>query len=139
MARTTSAAVEAIIEVDVTISLTPFIEAANNIVSAVCDTADTSYDATDLEIIERWLSAHIYTNRDPRAFEESVGRGAASEKTQSKVDLGFDTSHYGQTAMRLDREGGLAALNAQAKKGTGATGSVTWLGKTKVEVQSELD
>jgi len=138
MARTTSAAVSLIIETDVTISLTSFIEAANALVTQCCASSDT-YTAANLELIERWLSAHIYTNRDPRAFEESVGRGAASQKTQSRVDLGFDTSHYGQTAMRLDWEGGLSALNEQVKKGKSPTASVTWLGKTKAEVQADLN
>ena len=126
MARTTSAAVALIIEVDTSISLTPFIEVANALVTECCSTVATYTDAR-LELIERWLSAHCYTVRDMRA--ESEKAGDISEKKQSKVDLGFDTSHYGQMAMRLDTAGGLANLNAASKKsGTIAVG-LSWLGE----------
>ena len=122
--RTTSAAVTLIIEVDATISLTPFIETANALVTEHCSTDD--YDATRLELIERWLSAHMYTIRDMRAESEKID--TASQKKQSAVDIGFDTSHYGQMAMRLDTAGGLSQLNEQMKKGTSQIVSATWLG-----------
>ena len=122
--RTTSAAVALLIEIDDDISLTSFIETANALVTECCSTDD--YDATRLELIERWLSAHVYTIRDMRASEERVG--TVSERKQSMVGLGFDTSHYGQMAMRLDTKGGLAALNAQMKKGTGQAVQISWLG-----------
>ena len=124
MARTTSILVGGIIEVDANITLTPFIEAANELVTECC--SSSGYTALRLAQIEKWLSAHLYTVRDPRA--ESEKAGSVSEKFQSKVDLGFDTSHYGQMAMRLDTEGGLAALNERIKKGKRATVGVTWLG-----------
>lgn len=130
--RTTAAAVELIIEVDANISLTPFIEVASNIVDDCCSDS-TTYTAAKLELIERWLSAHFYTVRDMRAERESPGRGV-EEKFQSKVDLGFDTSHYGQMAMRIDTEGNLGALNNRIKKGgLGAVG-VTYLGTEKSEL-----
>jgi len=125
MARTTSEEVALIIEVDGSISLTPFIEAANALVTEKCSTDD--YDATRLELIERWLSAHFYAIRDARPTNERAGSVGASY--QSKVDLGFDVTHYGQMAMRLDTAGGLAALNAEAKKGGSRTAMVTWAGK----------
>ena len=125
MARTTSEEVALIIEVDGSISLTPFIEAANALVTEKCSTDD--YDATRLELIERWLSAHFYAIRDARPTNERAGSVGASY--QSKVDLGFDVTHYGQMAMRLDTAGGLAALNAEAKKGGSRTATVTWAGK----------
>jgi len=130
MARTTPTLVGGIIEWDSDstkasyIALTPFIDAANELVTECCGSND--YTITRLELIERWLSAHFFTVRDPRA--ESEKAGSVSEKFQSKVDLGFDTSHYGQMAMRLDTEGGLAALNEQIKKGKKVTVGVTWLG-----------
>ena len=123
--RTTSVAVGLIIEVDASISLTSFIEAANALVMEVCSTDD--YDATRLELIERWLSAHFYAIREARPTNERAGSVGASY--QSKVDLGFDVTHYGQMAMRLDTAGGLAALNAEAKKGGSRTATVTWAGK----------
>jgi len=125
MARTTSAAVALIIEVDTSISLTSFIEVANAFVTECCGSVST-YNATRLELIERWLSAHCYTVRDMRAEMEKADE--VSEKKQSKVDLGFDTSHYGQMAMRLDTAGGLAALNVNIKKGRTNVLGITWLG-----------
>lgn len=131
MARTTSAAVALIIEVDDDISLAPFIEIANAFVTECCSTDD--YDATRLELIERWLAAHCYTVRDMRA--EAEGAKGMTEKKQSKVDLGFDSSHYGQTAMRLDTAGGLAALNEQTKRGRRALIDVSWLGTEDVKIE----
>lgn len=124
MARTTAIAVGGIIEIDATISLSPFIEIATVLVTERCSTDD--YDAARLELIERWLSAHFYTVREMRA--ESEKAADVTEKKQSKVDLGFDTSHYGQTAMRLDTAGGLASLNTQMKGKGASPVFVTWLG-----------
>lgn len=125
MARTSAVAVQGIIEHDATISLTPFIEAANALVTQYCGSS-ANYTAANLELIERWLSAHVYTIRDMRAEREKAGD--VSEKKQSKVDLGFDTSHYGQMAMRLDWEGGLAGLNSRIKSGLRSAAGVTYLG-----------
>ena len=134
MARTTDASVGGIIEVDSSISLTPFISIANELVTECCGSVTPAYSTTRLELIERWLAAHFYTNRDGRAFREKAG--SVSKEKQSKVDLGFDTSHYGQTAMRLDTLGGLASLNEQSKKGGNQPVSATWLGS---EDESNID
>lgn len=131
--RTTYEAVSGIIELDASIvpdsaSLLPFLVIASELVDECC-TGDvgpsTAYTDDRLELIERWLSAHFYTNRDPRMVNEKAGSVGGSY--QSRVDLGFDTSHYGQTAMRLDTNGGLANLNDNMKKGKPSVG-VTWLG-----------
>lgn len=112
-----------IIEVDDSIDLDPFIESANMIVTDVC--SDSSYTDAKLELIERYLSAHFYTLRDPRAKIEQAGD--VRVEYQSKVDLGFNTSHYGQMAMRLDTEGNLARLDQKALKGL-SKASLKWLG-----------
>lgn len=133
MARTTSAAVALIIEVDANIGLDPFIEVANAFVTQCCTDLTEDYTATQLELIERWLSAHMYTIRDMRAKREKAG--SVSQELQSRVDLGFDTSHYGQNAMRLDWHGGLASLNEQIKRGVAKTVGITYLGtENPVEV-----
>lgn len=137
--RTTRTAVAGIIEVDAGIipdddAMEPFIVVANELVTECCTGAKgpaTAYDSTRLELIERWLAAHLYTNRDPRATNEKAG--SVGQTYQSQVDLGFDTSHYGQTAMRLDTNGGLAALNERTKKGASRVG-VTWLGTPYDEI-----
>jgi len=132
MARTTDELVEGIIEVDSGIPLAPFISAANAIVTQCCTDLDTDYEDEQLVLIETWLTAHFYCTRDMRASEERAG--PVSARYQSKVDLGFDLTHYGQMAMRLDWFGGLAALNQKIKKGMSRAPSVTWVGKTKDEL-----
>jgi len=134
MARTTKADVEGIIELDASVvpddaALLPFITVANELVTEACtgdNGPDTAYSAERLELIERWLTAHFYTNRDPRAVTEKAG--SVSAAYQSRVDLGFNTSHYGQTAMRLDTNGGLAKINDDTQKGGKPRVGVTWLG-----------
>ncbi len=121
MPRTTSVDVAAIIEVDVSINLDPFILVANELVTEVCGGA--GYTDARLELIERWLAAHFYTNRDPRPVSENAG--PVGTTYQSAVDLNLNTSHYGQTAMLLDTAGGLATLNQRKVK---RVLQVHWLG-----------
>ena len=131
--RTTAILVAGIIDVDSGIDITPFIAAASHLVDHCCSTDD--YTATQLELIERYLSAHIYTLRDPRATMERAGSVQASY--QSKVDLVLSTSHYGQTAMAMDFEGGLAALNNSTKTGRKKTVSINYLGTEPEYVEDE--
>jgi hypothetical protein len=133
--RTTYAEVAKIIEVDTTITtdLVPFIEAANALVTEVC--TDSGYTTERLELIERWLSAHFYAIRDPRPETEKAG--SVSVKYQSKVELGFDVTHYGQMAMRLATAGELAALNNQAKNGGKQTVGVSWLGESDADFEDK--
>ena len=127
--RTTTDAVRAIIEVDDTIDLTPFIEAANALVTEVCASVET-YDNTRLELIERWLSAHVYTVREGRAVSESVK--GVGQTVQSYVGPNLATSHYGQQAMMLDTAGGLANLSVMLAEGKKKQKvSVTWLGSRR--------
>lgn len=129
--RATAAGVGAIIELDVNIAdITPFITAANAIVTEVC-ASFTGYTATHLGLIETWLSAHFYTQRDPRMSRE-IAKGVGASY-QSVVDLGLNNSHYGQMAMRLDWNGGLATLEKQTVDGKPRTVSVNWVGSTEDE------
>jgi len=124
--RTTSEFVAAIIEVDVTIPLDPFMTIANELVTELCSAA--GYSTERMELIERWLSAHFYTNRDPRPVREEAGPVSATY--QSKVALNLATSHYGQTAMMLDTAGGLSELSRDLRR---QTLSVSWLGTEQEE------
>lgn len=130
--RTTSAAVSAIVSVKSGVSLTPFIETANDIVTQNC--TDSAFTAAQLELIERWLSAHCYKMRELQLERERAG--PVSRSFNSELDLGFDNTTYGQMAMRLDWSGALSALNQQAKKGAAPTIGVTWLG-TPVDEQDD--
>lgn len=131
MARTTPELVAGIIEVDDGDDLEPFIDVANELVTEVCAPVVT-YSAPRLEKIERWLAAHFYAIQRPRNFLEQAG--TLREQIESKVDLGFNVTRYGQQAMRLDTAGGLAALDAQSGGADSATvirpkRSMTWLGR----------
>lgn len=130
MARVTQEDVEGIIENDEELDMTPFITAATALVDRHCatktDADDNPYYTDDeLGLIELWLAAHCFAIRAPRAVSEQAG--PVMERVQSQVDLGFDVTHYGQMAMRLDAAGGLAALNEATKKGTGKP-EIWWLG-----------
>lgn len=132
MPRTTMAQIAGIIELDSEIvpdeaAMLPFIEIANELVTECCTGSKgptVAYSDTRLELIERWLAAHFYTQRDPRYTNESAG---VSVGYQSTVALGFDNSHYGQQAMRLDTNRGLAVVNENTKKGLRRP-SAFWLG-----------
>lgn len=127
--RTTSAAVTGILEESPSLTLTPFIETASYLVDKCCATATNTdgtdyYTATDLELIERWLSAHFYHIAATRANRERAG--SVSEEKRSKVEVRLEVTHYGQQALLLDVAGGLAALNEQGRIAI-STG-VHWLG-----------
>ena len=122
--RTTAAAVGLIIAVNADISITPFIEVANNIVTKHCTNEDLS--VATLELIERWLSAHFYRMRELQVAEKRAA--PVSQSFNSVLYTGFDNSTYGQMAMRIDWTGALSALNEQAKKGGLLTTGVTWVG-----------
>jgi hypothetical protein len=127
-ARVTAAEVGAIIEVDDAISLTPFINTANLLVTRIC--SDSDYTAATLKEIELWLSAHFYTIRDPRA--EGEGAGPVNARYQGKTAMAFDASTYGQQAMLIDTAGNLLAL--QKRKG-GGSASVVWAGTDLEELE----
>lgn len=110
--RTTSANVGEIIEVDETISLTPFITVANELVTELC--IDSGYTETRLELIERWLAAHFYAIRDPRATSESVGGVGVSYQMSNGLNL--NSTSYGQQVQLLDTAGSLSALNGSLGK-----------------------
>lgn len=134
--RTTVEAVDGIIETDVTIDLTPFIETASLLVDVNCEALNAAYTEEELEKIERWLSAHVYATRDPRPVVESLGN-RLSVTNQSKVDLYFCNSHYGQMALLLDWYGGLAKLQDKMKNQAGGlrTIGITWLGEESEELE----
>jgi len=122
--RTTDAAVKGIIEVDATISTTPFIEAASAIVDDEC--VDSGYDSTRLELIERWLSAHFYAIRDKQVSSEKAG--SVGEVFQFKLGLNLAVTMYGQMAMQVDTQGNLANLSKRTEKGFSSGAKVVWLG-----------
>lgn len=132
--RTTEAAIKQIIEVDSTISLTPFIAVANELVTELC--SDSNYTSTRLELIERWLSAHFYAVRDPRPTSESAG---VSVSYAISIGQNLSLTTYGQQAMLLDTAGNLAALNNRTSKGSKVTPGISWLGKDLDATETETE
>jgi hypothetical protein len=125
MARVTDADVEAIIQYDDSIDLTPFITVANQLVTELC--SDSGYSDARLLEIERWLSAHFYHIDDQHVAMEKAGEVTASY--QYKIDLAINQTKYGQMAMVLDTAGNLAQLNKRIVDGESASISIGWLGE----------
>jgi len=129
MARTTSAEVAKIIDTDATLDLRPFIDTANALVDWLNTTCDSlnALSASDLELIERWLSAHFYAHRDQLYTEKSTGK--SSGRFQGQTAMALSSTQYGQTAMALDITGCLARRSADANEGGRRRVGVQWLGK----------
>ena len=133
MSSVTADRVEEIVEVDPSIPLDPFIEAAHSLIIREC--SDSGYDDETLELIEVWLSAHFYRIRDTAPASEKAGSVAVSY--QYKVDLVLNQTRYGQMAMLLDTAGNLAALNKRTEEGEPATVSILWGGTSYDTEESE--
>lgn len=135
MPLTTALAVQGIIEHDVDIPLDPFIETASMLIDRLLvpvldDDNSPYYNNVQLEVIERWLSAHFYAVRDPRTAFEGVGKVQAS--FESKVGLNLNNTRYGQTVLYLDTSGTFAALQEQAEEGGKIKPQVVWLGTERL-------
>ena len=83
MARVTADDVGELIDVDSDISLTPFIAAANALVTELCTGSD--YTDERLAMIEAWLAAHCYAMRDQAVASEKAG--SVSVSYQYKIGL----------------------------------------------------
>lgn len=123
--RITDAEVQDLVEVDDSISLTPFIAAAEELVTECC--TDSDYTVTRLAMIEAWLSAHLYLMRDQAVASERAGD--VSVNYQYQIGLNLQQTKYGQTAMMLDTAGNLAALSKRIEAGKHSAINVSWLGK----------
>lgn len=125
MAYTNTTLVEGILDDDPTIDLTPFIDAAHNLVVNVC--VPECYSDETLTQIETWLAAHFYCIRRPRTNEEEAD--SIRDRFDSKVDLGLKVTRYGQMALMLDYKGALARYNF-ANMGSGVPKvTAKWLGR----------
>lgn len=127
MAYTTEAAVAAILadfyEDDSV--LAPYVEGANLLVVKVC--VPEGYDDVQLEMIERWLAAHLYACRVGQLAAKAVG--PARDAYNTKVGLSLSSTTYGQQAMLFDTEGALAALADQNANGGPVQASIHFLGR----------
>lgn len=108
--------------------LNPFIEAASVMVDrVVMDAAQKSATLTsgEQEMIERWLSAHLYACSDQTYASRNTA--GASGSFQGQTGQGLQSTKYGQTAMRLDWSNCLRNQDEQQRA------SVLWLGKVPSE------
>lgn len=108
--RTTAAAVRKIVKAKASVDLTPFIEAANQLVDDCC--SEAGYDSVKERRIETWLAAHFYLVFKPNDLIQIAG--TAQHTIESRVDLRLQVTRHGQQALLLDTAGGLAALNNSA-------------------------
>lgn len=131
MARTTASQVQGVLQDDfglrddgTTPDVTPYIDSANVVVTRVntCagDKGITLSDA-ELELIERWLAAHLYAVSDKPLASKSSGGASGSFHGQTGMKL--EATLYGQHAMLVDYSGCLAAI------GKRQNARCFWLGK----------
>jgi hypothetical protein len=140
MARTNAALVGGVLlgDLDPFADLTPFIESASVIVDSVSAKAagsDTPLTEAELELIERWLSAHSYAMSDQPYSSKSTGGASASFQGQTGKYL--EATKYGQMAVTLDRSGTLRMMGQSTAAGGGTELSRSaggfWLGRTPDE------
>jgi hypothetical protein len=137
--RTTTQAVQDVLgrdyDADRAPSLKVRMETAKVVVDrvAVCALAkDVSYTAEELELIERWLAAHLYAVSDkPYASRSTL---SASGSFAGQTGKGLEFTQYGQHAMLLDYAGCLIDLQNQAAASPApawpeAVAGGAWLGR----------
>jgi hypothetical protein len=128
MARTDADMVGGVIELDPGIDPGPFILAANELVTEICQ--PLGYSDTRLTLIETWLAAHFYgvRDRETQIAQEWIGQ-ALGTQYRGKVDLGLNFTPQGQQVMLLDTKMGLAQLQKSVQLGHGpVTLGMVWLG-----------
>lgn len=132
--RTTPALVEGIIDVQAGTDLTPFIATANMLVTAICTYPNSTtpnpytdgFAGSQMELIERWLSAHFYAIFDAQLTTAKAG--TAGVGFQYKIDYGLKLTMWGQTAIMLDYLGGLAAWDNTAQIKRIIKVGIFWMG-----------
>ncbi len=132
MARTTIAAVQKIISYDQVLipDIQPFIDDASLMVTNIIGTAAS---AQTLEMVERYLAAHLIGISDPRIQSEQVRTIQASYQVRLSDGLGI--THYGATAMQLDTSGKLSRWNKSVISGMANAFSLVWGGK---DIESDV-
>lgn len=123
--RTNPDAVQAVLrqDWDGSTDLQPFIDTASNIVDAVSSCSalkNKQLTNTTLELIERWLSAHMYVMTDQVEASKSAGKGSAT--WQGQTGMALDASKYGQMAKMVDVSGCLTNIEKRQFAG------FSWLG-----------
>lgn len=125
MARTTEDKVESVVTVDKGHDLAPHITAANILVTKVLATA--GYDDDLMELIERYLAAHMYRIFNPMTTSETLG--SLSESKSVSLGQQLKQTLPGQQVLVYDVGGHFALLQGQSERGTQKrTMRMLWLG-----------
>ena len=96
--------------------LSRFIDSASAMVDYVASKdVHSVMTAVNLEVVERWLSAHFYAHSDQ--LFQSKNTGASGATFQGQTAMCFQSTQYGQTAMLLDLTNTLAKRNQEALTG----------------------
>src|SRR5262249_26877290 len=127
MSLTTTTAVSTLLGVnyDGSTDLQQYIDTADIVVQRMITCASQkgfTHTPQELEMIERWLSAHFYCKMDP-LYNSNSTEGASGAYQRKSGGEGFESTDYGEAAVRLDDSG---CLNAMGKR---TTVSAFWLGK----------
>jgi hypothetical protein len=130
MSRTTTTAVQALLRsgvpdggYDGVTDLQQFIDTAGVTVDRCVTMASAkgiTMLATELELMERWLAAHSYCQSDKQYASKSTAGASAS--FQGQTGQGFETTYFGQQALRIDYSGCLRNLDKQQRA------QAVWLG-----------
>ncbi len=110
MARTTATAVKKIISTDLSDPIVEdgFIASATELVTnALGD--DTTLSDDLKEEIEKWVTAHLLASTREQQIQSGEAKGS-KVVYQGKTGIGFESTFYGQMALRLDTTGKLASL-----------------------------
>jgi len=113
-------------------SLSPFIIVANRIVTKIC--ISDSYESFDLELIERYLSAHFYACSERQHSSERAD--VVQRSFTGTMEKGLDFTQFGQMAKRLAWEGELTALDSGS---SARSVGMDWLGSTPDDDHFEED
>lgn len=125
---TTPTLVQGVLNDDYTpgIDLSPYITAANVMVNTVVRKAQQKkiyFNMYQMEVVERWLAAHMYCCSDQAFQNNTVGQ--ASTTYQGQTGKFLDGTKYGQMAMRIDPTGLLETVGRDERR----VASVRWAGK----------
>lgn len=135
--RTTPGKVEEILlgDYDGTSALTAQILGASKIVDRMVTCAaedDVSFDAEELELIERYVAAYRYTLSDPLYTSRSTSKASGSFQGEQDA-AGKPINRYLKAALDLDPSGCLRELLMPGPRAGGY-----WLGKAPSE-QTDYD
>lgn len=133
--RTTADAVNLLREVDVNDGMTlaetlaPFIETANSLVTSLLGSSDLSSEA--LELIERWLAAHLVACTPTGRLTMSETIGPITDTYFGKSGYALFHTPYGSHVLLLDTTGRFADWNRKVISGTTAKASIKWGGRPR--------